>query len=136
MHEARSITSRRVTMKYNNHTGQAKTCYIECQGIGKDESGKTRYAESHEEYRLVYPQDKPQVKRCTACQEVHKKEVQKVQAARRRETDRVHKAVKEGKNATATLKKIGSKLSKQDQAGLHSLIEAGNKAEAILAKTK
>ena len=124
------------TKTVNNHVGQAKTEAITCQGIGKDKDGKIRYADDHEEFRLVYKQDAKQTKRCVACQKVYKKERQSANAKKRNVAKALITAVAEGKKAQATFTKCGAKMSKKDQDSLKATIKAGKDAAVSVAKVK
>lgn len=122
-----------MTTKANNHTDSPKTDYITCKGY-VDKSGKTVFAEGHEQYRLVHPQDKKQTKRCVACQKAHMKVIGEASRKKAQARGKDKGLVEAAKKAAATEKAIGGKLSKAGLAELHKAQTAGKAAEVRLAK--
>jgi len=100
-----------------------KTVPVKCQGFVDDDKVQ-KFAEGHQDYRLVSKADAHQVTRCVACQ----KASQKVGQAERRAKSSAKKAEKraaEAKTNAETLianKAIFGNLSKADQAYLKSLV--------------
>lgn len=110
-----------------NHTDSPKTDYIKCIGYGR-EGNRVLYAEGHEEYRLVHPQDKKQTKRCPACQKAYKKVRTREYAKKTAAVRKVKTAQKHVKDAENTLSKVGGKLTPAARAYLEKYV-ATNKAK-------